>query len=122
MGSRLFYFFLTLLPDSFLIKTLDERLNLAHANDNNLVYDSKSLKISAYGEHVDKELKAGCIDLCLRNLLENLKAQPSNARIDDDKSLPSIPSMRVTKPYSGFETPTTLYLTIVQLEELSRNR
>lgn len=122
LGSRLFYFFPTLSPNSFSIKTLDERLNLAHANDSNIVYDSKGLKISAYGEHADKELKAGCVDLCLRNLLENLKVQPSSARIDYDKSLPSIPSIRVTKPYFGFETPTTLYITIVQLEELSSGR
>ena len=120
LGSRLFYFFPRILPDSFLVQTLEGGLNLGVAGGNSIIYDPKTIKIIAYGESVDEETHAGCVDSNVRDLITALLINLCNVVIDPDRSLPSKPVIWIKEPYEGYYVPPTLYLTVTQLKELAR--
>lgn len=75
------------------------------------------MEVIAYGEHVDEQTRAGCVDSSIRDLTTALKIPPENVRIDNDKSLPLQP---LVKTEFGYDVPTTLYLTVSMIRNLSK--
>ncbi|HLC60431.1 MAG TPA: hypothetical protein VJJ52_03295 [Candidatus Nanoarchaeia archaeon] len=116
LGQRLFYFYPRLYSNSFSTEILDDGVILAKGAGNDLFYDPAYVGVTAYGEHVDEQTKAGCVDSSIRDLTNLLKIPLENVRINPDKSLPLQPLIRTE---FGFDVPTTLYLTIKMIKKLS---
>ena len=90
-------------------------------------YDAVKLRINAYGEHVDTELrrritaKTGCVDISVRDITSALRVPTDNVVLDPDKSLPLNTLRRVIQrvgPYKehAYEN-SPLYTTAAQLEQ-----
>lgn len=119
LGSRLFYFSPSVKSTGLAVENADGALNLARQDNTIMPYDKETLLIIAYGEHVDIQNGAGCVDVSARDVAEILGVPKANITIDGVRSLPLQPVVKLFTPIPGFYVPTTLYLTVPQLAQLS---
>ena len=117
LGQRLFYFYPRMYEVDFSTTTLDGGLVLARDSNNIIVYDPDVVRVFAYGEHVDEQTRAGCVDSSIRDLTSLLKIPPENVKIDTDKSLPLQPLIETEH---GYDVPTTLYLTVEMIKKFPK--
>lgn len=119
LGERLFYFYPMLDATSLFARNADVSLLLAEACNSGIIYNPKTISITAYGEHVDEENQAGCVDSNVRALIEALRITKDRVTIDSDRSLPLQP---IIKTEFGYDVPSTMYLTARKLRSLSENQ
>ena len=122
LEGRLLYFFPFINREDISVEELQGGLLAAMHRTTRMEYDAARLSINAYGEHIDTEHKAGCVDISIRDIISALRVPSHNVKLDHDKSLPLNPVIRIVQQYGPYELHAygnpPLYTTMTQLEKL----